>query len=78
MRGRPSVLAISLEQNRIDQQTLDALLGAIRESFPVFRRYFKAKAKKLGRDQLKWWDIFAPLGHSEKSFHLGRGSRFRR
>ncbi|MDZ4820989.1 MAG: M3 family oligoendopeptidase [Planctomycetota bacterium] len=61
-RGRPSVLAEALVDNRIDQPTLDALLGAIRESVPVFRRYLSAKAKKLGHKQLPWWDLFAPLG----------------
>jgi pepF/M3 family oligoendopeptidase len=61
-RGRASVLDAALEDNRIDRATLDALLGAIRESFPVFRRYLASKARKLGLDRLAWWDLFAPLG----------------
>jgi pepF/M3 family oligoendopeptidase len=61
-RGRASVLETALEDNRIDQATLDALLGAIRESFPVFRRYLASKARKLNLDRLAWWDLFAPLG----------------
>ncbi len=67
-RGRPSVLDESLEQNRIDRPTLDALLGAIRESFPVFRRYLRAKARKLGLERLRWWDLFAPVGESSMRF----------
>jgi oligoendopeptidase F len=35
-RGRASVLDAALDQNRIDRPTLDALLGAIREAFPMF------------------------------------------
>lgn len=66
-RGRDSVLSSALDENRIDQPTLDALLGAIRESFPVFRRYLASKAEKLGKQQLPWWDLFAPLG-SDKHF----------
>jgi len=68
-RGRPGVLEVALDQNRIDRETLDALLGAIREFFPVFRGYLRAKANKLGRgNQLPWWDLFAPVGSAERRF----------
>ncbi|MGE0605625.1 MAG: M3 family oligoendopeptidase [Pirellulales bacterium] len=61
-RGRASVLDVALDDNRIDRPTLDALLGSIREYFPMFRRYLRSKASKLGKQQLAWWDIFAPVG----------------
>ena len=67
-RGRADVLEEALEQNRIDRATLDALLGSIREYFPVFRRYLAAKAKHLGHDQLPWWDLFAPVGQASKTY----------
>ena len=61
-RGFRDVLHMSLEQNRMDAETLDALLGSIRDSFPVFRRYLAAKARRLGRKTLPWWDLLAPVG----------------
>jgi pepF/M3 family oligoendopeptidase len=67
-RGRDSVLEVSLDQNKIDRPTLDALLGSIREAFPMFRRYLRSKARKLGLEQLAWWDLFAPLGHANRRF----------
>lgn len=67
-RGRESVLEAALDDNHIDRATLDALLGTIRESFPVFRRYLASKARKLGKPRLPWWDLFAPLGASHTSF----------
>jgi pepF/M3 family oligoendopeptidase len=67
-RGRASVLDAALDANRIDQVTLDALLGAIRDALPVFRRYFLAKARQLGKRQLAWWDLFAPLGSAHATF----------
>ena len=73
-RQRPSVLHAALDQNRIDRPTLDALLGAIREAFPMFRRYLSAKARKLGKQQLAWWDLFAPLGASHASFSWRQGA----
>jgi len=67
-RGRSSVLAEALDENHIDLATLDAMLGSIRESLPMFRRYLNAKAKKLGIDRLRWWDLFAPLGAAQHKF----------
>jgi oligoendopeptidase F len=34
----------------------------------MFRRYFHAKAKKLGKEKLAWWDLNAPLGKSDKVY----------
>jgi pepF/M3 family oligoendopeptidase len=53
---------MSLEQNRMDSETLEALLGSIKECFPVFRRYLAAKARRLGKEKLPWWDLLAPVG----------------
>jgi pepF/M3 family oligoendopeptidase len=60
-RGWESPLAESLFQNRIDQETLEAMLQAARESFPDFRRYLRAKARALRVPVLAWYDLFAPL-----------------
>lgn len=75
-RGRASVLDLSLEQNRIDRATLDALLGSIHEFLPEFRRYFASKAKKLGKPVLPWWDLFAPIGHAEQRFSWDEARKF--
>ncbi len=48
-RGRPNALHGALDQARIDRATLDAMLGAMQDSFPMFRKYLRAKAKRLGQ-----------------------------
>jgi pepF/M3 family oligoendopeptidase len=65
-RGREDALHASLDTSRIDRPTLDAMMGAMEDSFPAFRRYFKSKAEKLGKKQLAWWDVFAPVGKSDR------------
>lgn len=75
-RGWESSLAESLFQNTIDQQTLDAMLTAARESFPDFRRYLKAKAHALGIEKMAWYDLFAPVGASSKIWHYHDASDF--
>lgn len=67
-RGRTDALHASLDQARIDRTTLEAMLGAMHDSFPVFRKYFQAKARRFGAEKLPWWDIFAPVGKAGRSF----------
>ncbi|MBL8080603.1 MAG: M3 family oligoendopeptidase [Anaerolineales bacterium] len=67
-RGRKDAIHSSLEAARMDRKSLNAMLEAMEGSFPMFRKYFKAKAKKIGKEQLAWWDIFAPIGKADKVY----------
>ncbi|HQF46590.1 MAG TPA: M3 family oligoendopeptidase [Anaerolineaceae bacterium] len=67
-RGRTDCLHSALDINRIDRATLDAMLFAMRESLPMFRRYFHAKARRLGKERLAWWDLFAPAGSADRTY----------
>jgi len=60
-RGRESALEAAIDQTRLDPQTLDAMMSAMQASFPAFRRYLKAKAARLGKSALPWYDLYAPL-----------------
>lgn len=71
-----SALDLALFQNHIDRETLDAMLAAARESFPSFRRYFRMKAKMLGREKLAWWDLFAPVGEDSRSWAYDESTKF--
>ena len=75
-RGYESVLEKTLQQNRMDRETLDALLSSMKESFPAFRRYFQSKAKKLGKQKLPWWDLFAPTGTAELTYSWDEARAF--
>ena len=58
-----SVLDMALDGANMDRATLDALLQAMEESLPMFRRYFRLKARLLGYEGgLKFYDLFAPVG----------------
>ncbi len=67
-RGRVDALHASLDTSRIDRDTLNTLVTVMQESFPIFRRYLKAKAKRLGEERLPWWDLFAPVGKSARRY----------
>lgn len=71
LKGYDSPLDMSLKQSRMDQAILDALLGAMKEALPQFRRYLKAKAKYLGHEgPLPFYDIFAPVSNSPKQYSI--------
>ncbi len=48
--------------NRVEPEVVAALVAAVRESYPkLSHRYYKMKAKWLGKDKLMHWDSNAPL-----------------
>lgn len=75
-RGWESPLDFALMINHIDHETLSALMGAARASFPDFRRYLKAKARVLGIPRLAWYDLFAPVGQSTRQWEYPDGQAF--
>lgn len=63
LRGYENPLAMTLEHSRMKKETLDAMLEAMREYMPKFRKYLRHKAELLGyKNGLPWYEIFAPMG----------------
>jgi oligoendopeptidase F len=55
--------------NDLKDETVASLLRVCREKAPeVFGRYFKVKAKRLGLQTLRRYDIYAPLKPSQKTY----------
>ena len=48
--------------NRVERETVEALVAAVQEAYPrLSHRYYKLKARWFGKDQLDHWDRNAPL-----------------
>jgi pepF/M3 family oligoendopeptidase len=75
-RGREDCLQSALENSHIDRETLEAMLSAMKDSFPMFRKYWQAKAKRLGKEKLPWWDLYAPVGESNTVFTFDEAKEF--
>lgn len=75
-RGREDAVHSAIDAARIDRPTLDAMLGAMKDSFPMFQRYFRAKARHLGKEKLAWWDLFAPLGKTDSQYSWAEARAF--
>lgn len=71
LRNYPSVLAWMLDISRMRQDTLEALLKAVRTVLPAMRRYLRAKAALLGhRNGIPYYELYAPLGAPGDAFTL--------
>lgn len=68
VRGHRSPMAVRNVANDIPDEVIDLLLDVCRENAPLFQRYFRLKAKLLGLDQLKRFDIYAPMTKSDKRY----------
>ncbi|MCF6278597.1 MAG: oligoendopeptidase F, partial [Anaerolineales bacterium] len=54
--------------NNIPDEAVDTLLGVCEENAPIFQRYFKLKAKHLGMERLRRYDVYAPVVKSDKNY----------
>ena len=76
-RGYDSPLHNALENSRMDNQTLDAMLTAMMESLPSFEKYFKKKADLLGYTEgLPFYELFAPMGEVNIHFSYEEARKF--
>ena len=75
-RGREDAIHASIDFARMDRATLNAMLGAMKDSFPMFRKYFNHKAKLIGKDKLAWWDVSAPMGRTDKVYSFEEARDF--
>lgn len=76
-RKYSSPLEKTLKDSRINQEVLDALLSAMKEYLPDFRRYLKRKGELLGHQNgLPFYDLFAPMGSSDRVYSVEEAQKF--
>lgn len=69
LRGYESPLEETLIKSRLDKETLEAMVTAMKESLPSFRKFYLKKAEKLGHKKgLPFYDLFAPTGECDMRF----------
>ncbi|MDK1027790.1 MAG: M3 family oligoendopeptidase [Anaerolineae bacterium] len=68
LRKFSNPIAVRNLANDIPDSVVDTLLDVARKNVGIFQRYFKLKAKVLGMDKLRRYDIYAPVIKSEKPF----------
>lgn len=77
LRGYESPLAMTLEESRMDRATLDAMIEAMKESMPIFRKYLRRKAEILGYSNgLPFYEMYAPVVEKEMKYDYEQGKAF--
>lgn len=77
LRGYASPLEMTLKTSRMDKETLDAMLTAMKESMPKFRAYLRRKAELLGYSNgLPFYELYAPVTKADMSYTYEQGQAF--
>lgn len=56
--------------NDIPDGVVDTLLEVCARNAPIFQRFFRLKARLLGMDRLRRYDIYAPVVKSDKTYEF--------
>ena len=75
-RGWSSPLEATLFEHAIDRPILEAMMEAAEESFDDFRRYLRAKARRLGLTTLAWYDLYAPVSEASEGWTYPQTCQF--
>jgi len=73
LRKFKSPIAVRNLANDVPDKVVDTLLSVIQKNAVVFQRYFKLKAKWIGMEKLRRYDIYAPLAASDKNIPYAEG-----
>ncbi len=72
MKGYESVINKVLLDSRMDKETLNTMIEVIEDNLSIFHKYFKIKAKVLGKEnKLPFYDIYAPIGKGYEKISYG-------
>jgi oligoendopeptidase F len=68
LREYSSPIAVRNLSNDLPDDLVDMMLEICAENATVYQRYFKLKAKWVGMDKLRRYDVYAPVVKTEKEY----------
>lgn len=68
LRHYPSPISSRNLANDIPDAVVDTLLEVCQRNAPVFQRFFRLKARLLGMERLRRYDVYAPVAKSTKTY----------
>ncbi len=73
LRKFVSPIAVRNLANDIPDEAVDILLQTTEKNASLFHRYFKLKARWLGLEKLRRYDVYAPVAKSDKTYTFDHG-----
>lgn len=74
LRHFANPMAVRNLANDIPDQVVDTLLQVCEQNAPLFQRFFKLKARWLGVERLRRYDIYAPVVKADKLYDYASAS----
>ncbi len=75
LRNYASPIAARNLINDLPDSVVDTLLDVSKNNAGIFQRFFRLKARWLGMDRLRRYDIYAPVDKSSKEYPFEQGVR---
>ncbi len=75
LRKHASPIAARNLGNDIPDEAVDVLLQVAQKNAVVFQRFFKIKARLLGMDKLRRYDVYAPVSKSSKEYPFEKAAQ---
>jgi len=75
MRKFSSPMAVRNLANDVPDEAVNVLMDVTKKNARIFQRYFKLKARHIGMERLRRYDIYAPVAKSDKAFEFGDAAR---
>lgn len=60
--------------NDIPDEVVDTLLEVCQKNAGIFQRFFRLKARHLGMERLRRYDIYAPVSQADKQYDFGQAT----
>lgn len=74
LRHFSNPLAVRNLTNDIPDDVVDTLLGVCQDNNSVFQRFFQLKARWLGMERLRRYDIYAPVIKTDKKYEFDQAT----
>jgi oligoendopeptidase F len=69
-RKYDSVLEREFDNDNLPPEVYHTLVAEVNKALPTLHRYFKLRARMLGVEQLRYYDIYPPLVSLDKTFDI--------
>ncbi len=68
LRGYETVMSARNISEEMDDTTITMLLNEVENSYPIYSRFLRAKAKMLKISDFSVWDVGAPIASNDRDF----------